>query len=72
MTVETIGGEGGTPYERLLMASSSLPEPSPAAPRAQPCRCAVARYPHEWLCQHIVDHSQDAIIFADRESIIRL
>lgn len=29
-------------------------------------------YPHAWLCQHIVDHTQDAIIFADREGIIRL
>lgn len=28
--------------------------------------------PHEWLCRHIVDHTQDAIIFADREGIIRL
>lgn len=27
---------------------------------------------HEWLCQQIVDHSQDAIISADREGIIRL
>jgi PAS domain S-box-containing protein len=32
----------------------------------------MAAYPPEWLCQHIVDHSQDAIIFADREGIIRL
>jgi PAS domain S-box-containing protein len=29
-------------------------------------------YPHEWLCRQIVDHAQDAIIFADREGIIRL
>ena len=28
--------------------------------------------PHEWLCQYIVDHTQDAIIFADRAGIIRL
>jgi PAS domain S-box-containing protein len=32
----------------------------------------MAIYPHEWLCQHIVDTAQDAIIFADREGIIRL
>jgi PAS domain S-box-containing protein len=32
----------------------------------------MATYPHEWLCQHIVDNSQDAIIFADHEGIIRL
>jgi PAS domain S-box-containing protein len=32
----------------------------------------MATYPHEWLCQHIVDTAQDAIIFADREGIIRL
>jgi PAS domain S-box-containing protein len=32
----------------------------------------MATYPHEWLCQHIVDTTQDAIIFADREGIIRL
>jgi PAS domain S-box-containing protein len=29
-------------------------------------------YTHEWLCQHIVDNTQEAIIFADREGIIRL
>jgi PAS domain S-box-containing protein len=28
--------------------------------------------PHEWLCQYIVDHTQDAIIFADREGRIQL
>jgi PAS domain S-box-containing protein len=32
----------------------------------------MATFPHEWLCQQIVDHAQDAIIFADREGIIRL
>ena len=32
----------------------------------------MATYPHEWLCQYIVDTAQDAIIFADREGIIRL
>jgi PAS domain S-box-containing protein len=26
----------------------------------------------EWLCRYIVEHSQDAIIFADRDGIIRL
>jgi len=29
-------------------------------------------YTNEWLCQHIVEHAPDAIIFADREGIIRL
>jgi PAS domain S-box-containing protein len=29
-------------------------------------------YTHEWLCQHIVDNTQEAIIFADREGMIRL
>ena len=29
-------------------------------------------YTQEWLCQHIVDNTQEAIIFADREGIIRL
>ncbi len=29
----------------------------------------MATYPHEWLCQHIVDTAQDAIIFADRDSL---
>lgn len=29
-------------------------------------------YTHEWLCQQIVDHTQEAIIFADHEGIIRL
>jgi PAS domain S-box-containing protein len=32
----------------------------------------MATYSHEWLCRHIVDHTPDAIIFADREGIIRL
>ena len=29
-------------------------------------------YTDEWLCQQIVEGTQDAIIFADREGIIRL
>ncbi len=29
-------------------------------------------YMHEWLCRQIVDGTQDAIIFADRDGIIRL
>ena len=29
-------------------------------------------YTHAWLCQQIVDNTQEAIIFADREGIIRL
>ncbi len=29
-------------------------------------------YTHEWLCQRIVEDSQVAIIFADRDGIIRL
>ncbi|MBI4641703.1 MAG: PAS domain S-box protein [Candidatus Tectomicrobia bacterium] len=29
-------------------------------------------YTHEWLCQQIVENAQDAMIFADREGIIRL
>jgi PAS domain S-box-containing protein len=32
----------------------------------------VKQYTHEWLCQQIVDYSQDAIIFADPEGTIRL
>jgi PAS domain S-box-containing protein len=32
----------------------------------------MATSPHEWLCRYIVDHTQDAIIFADRTGIIRL
>jgi PAS domain S-box-containing protein len=27
---------------------------------------------HEWLCQQIIDGSQEAIVFADRDGIIRL
>lgn len=29
-------------------------------------------YTHEWLCRQIVDNSEDAIIFADRDGIIAL
>ena len=29
-------------------------------------------YIHEWLCQHIIENTQEAIIFADRDGIIRL
>ena len=29
-------------------------------------------YTHEWLCQQIVDSTQEAIIFADRDGKIRL
>jgi PAS domain S-box-containing protein len=29
-------------------------------------------YTHEWLCQQIVEGTQEAIIFADRDGIIRL
>lgn len=29
-------------------------------------------YTHKWLCQQIVDNSKDAIIFADRDGVIRL
>ena len=29
-------------------------------------------YTHEWLCRQIVEETQDAIIFADRDGIIRL
>ena len=29
-------------------------------------------YTHEWLCQQIVEKAADAIIFADKEGIIRL
>jgi PAS domain S-box-containing protein len=29
-------------------------------------------YAHEWLCQHIGDNTQEAIIFADRDGMIRL
>jgi len=27
---------------------------------------------HAWLCQQIVDHAHDAVIFADRDGVIRL
>ena len=29
-------------------------------------------YPHEWLAGQIVDRAQDAIVFADRDGVIRL
>ena len=29
-------------------------------------------YTHEWLCQHIVENTQEAVIFADCEGMIRL
>jgi len=29
-------------------------------------------YTHEWLCQQIVEGTQEAIVFADRDGIIRL
>jgi PAS domain S-box-containing protein len=32
----------------------------------------MATSPHEWLCRYIVDHTQAAILFADRKGIIRL
>jgi PAS domain S-box-containing protein len=32
----------------------------------------MATYPHAWLCQYIVDKTQDAVIFADRAGMIRL
>jgi PAS domain S-box-containing protein len=32
----------------------------------------MSAYPHEWLCREIVAGAQDAIIFADRDGIIRL
>ncbi|MGO9532596.1 MAG: PAS domain-containing protein [Syntrophobacteraceae bacterium] len=32
----------------------------------------MSDYSHEWLCRQIVDGAQDAIIFADREGIVRL
>ncbi len=32
----------------------------------------MSDYSHEWFCRQIVDGAQDAIIFADREGIIRL
>ena len=27
---------------------------------------------HAWLCQQIVEHAQDAMVFADRDAVIRL
>ena len=27
---------------------------------------------HAWVCQQIVDQAQDAMIFADRDGVIRL
>ena len=32
----------------------------------------MVTYTHEWLCRQIVEETQDAIIFADRDGIIRL
>jgi PAS domain S-box-containing protein len=32
----------------------------------------VPTYTHAWLCQQIVDHAQDAMIFADGDGVIRL
>jgi PAS domain S-box-containing protein len=32
----------------------------------------MTQYTPEWLCQRIVENTQDAIIFADQEGIIRL
>ncbi|MHC1725333.1 MAG: PAS domain-containing protein [Syntrophobacteraceae bacterium] len=32
----------------------------------------MAEHSHEWLCRQIVDGTQDAIIFSDREGLIRL
>ena len=29
-------------------------------------------YPHEWLARQIVDQAPDAIVFADRDGVIRL
>jgi PAS domain S-box-containing protein len=29
-------------------------------------------YPHAWLCQQIVETAQEAIVFADRDGVIRL
>src|SRR5436309_11984985 len=29
-------------------------------------------YPHEWLCQQIVEGTQEAVIFADQDGLIRL
>jgi PAS domain S-box-containing protein len=32
----------------------------------------MAKYNHEWLCQQIVDNTEDAIIFGDSEGTVRL
>lgn len=32
----------------------------------------MSTFTHEWLCQRIVEDTPDAIIFADREGLIRL
>lgn len=32
----------------------------------------MAEYTHEWLCRQIVEKAQDAVIFADRDGIVRL
>ena len=32
----------------------------------------VSELSHEWLCRQIVEHSGNAILFADREGVIRL
>ena len=32
----------------------------------------MAKYTDEWLCRQIVERAQDAVVFADREGIIRL
>ncbi len=32
----------------------------------------MMKHTHEWLCQQIVDNARDAIIFADRDGVIRL
>jgi PAS domain S-box-containing protein len=32
----------------------------------------MTTYTHEWLCQQIVENAKDAVIFADREGVIRL
>jgi PAS domain S-box-containing protein len=33
---------------------------------------SVSAFPHEWLCREIVDGAPDAIVFADRDGVIRL
>ena len=32
----------------------------------------MSAYPHEWLARQIVDQAPDAIVFADRDGVIRL